>query len=145
MEKSSVLVVDNDEMVRLALTVYLNASQDFEVVGTADNGLEAVEQAIQLAPEVIIMEIRMPLMDGIEATRKIRQLMPDTAVVLLSDMDNFDAVRNGMNAGASVVFPKGNPIPELTAAIHSVSNIRRTDPLKAVPLNAQFPQQPDER
>jgi DNA-binding NarL/FixJ family response regulator len=123
-----ILIVDNDEMVRSALSDYLNALAEFEVVGTASNGQEAVKQASLLEPDVIIMEMVMPIMDGIEATQRIHEAIPWAAIILLSDFGNIDSVRNGLSAGASIVISKGNPMTELIQAIHAAWDSREYFP-----------------
>jgi DNA-binding NarL/FixJ family response regulator len=112
-----ILVVDNDEMVRQTLADYLCAIQGFEVVGAAGNGREAVELAAALLPEVVVTEMEMPVMDGVEATRQITRLLPGTAVILLSDFGDLGAVRAGLDAGALCSVRKGDPIVELSDAI----------------------------
>ena len=81
---TSVLLVDDHAILRDGLRALLESSPDFEVTGEASNGKEAVEEAQRKCPDVVVMDIAMPVMGGIEATRRIRQMCPDSHVLMLS-------------------------------------------------------------
>lgn len=99
MKKIRVLLVDDHHLFREGLARILNSQQEFEVVGEATNGLEAVEEARKLEPELILMDVGMPICDGLEATQRIKQELPDVAIVMLTVCDEneklFEAIRHG--------------------------------------------------
>ena len=94
-----VLLVDDQPLFRTAIASLVNAQDDFTVVGEAENGLIAVERAHELAPDLIVMDVEMPVMYGVEATRLLTEQMPGIRIVMLTVSDSeehlFDAVRNG--------------------------------------------------
>ena len=98
-EKTTVLLVDDHTLFREGMASLLSAQQDIEVVGEASDGLEALEKARELAPDLILMDIRMPRCSGLEATRLIKQELPHTRIVMLTvsedDQDLFEAVSLG--------------------------------------------------
>ena len=94
-----ILLVDDAALFRHAIAELANGQEDLEVIGEAENGREAIEQARELQPDLVVMDVQMPVMDGVEATRLIREQMPDVKVVMLtvSELDDhlFDAIRFG--------------------------------------------------
>ena len=94
-----ILLVDDTALFRMAIADLVNAQEGLEVVGEAENGLEAVEKARALKPDIVVMDVEMPVMDGVQATRLIREQMPNVRVVMLtvseSDEHLFDAIRFG--------------------------------------------------
>ena len=100
MDKIGVLIVDDHAVVRQGLRTLVELQEDLEVLGEAANGLEAVEQASQLLPDVVLMDLQMPEMDGIEATRRIRSLSPTTKVIILTSFAEDDNVFPSIKAGA---------------------------------------------
>jgi DNA-binding NarL/FixJ family response regulator len=118
----SVLVVDDQEMVRAGFTALLNAQADLEVVGQAGDGAEAVELAAELAPDVILMDVRMPVMDGLAATRRILAAgTPGPRVVMLTTFDLDDYVYAALRAGASGFLLKHSTPDELANAVRVVA------------------------
>lgn len=115
-----VLVVDDQEMVRAGFTALLNAQPDLEVVGQAGDGAQAVTLAAELCPDVILMDVRMPVMDGLAATRRI--LENGTArVVMLTTFDLDDYVYAALRAGASGFLLKHSTPGELANAVRVVA------------------------
>ncbi|PRY35582.1 response regulator transcription factor [Umezawaea tangerina] len=118
-----VLVCDDQALVRMGYTTILSSQPDFEIVGEAANGLEAVEQARRLLPDVVIMDIRMPLLDGIEATRRIAgPEVADRVRVLVVTTFNLDEyVYEALRAGASGFLLKDTPPEEMIAGVRTVA------------------------
>ncbi|MBV8196383.1 MAG: response regulator transcription factor [Candidatus Dormibacteraeota bacterium] len=112
-----VLVVDDQELVRLGLRHILEATDDIRVVGEAKDGLAALDAAERLRPDVVLMDIRMPRMDGVEATR----LMDGPRVVMLTTFDHDEYVVEALRAGASGFVVKDAPADELLRAIRVVA------------------------
>ena len=102
-----VVVADDHAAVRLGLADFLDAQHDLEIVGRAENGAEAVALARATSPDVVVMDIRMPELDGIEATRQIKQAQPDVGVLLLTAYEEDDLAVAGRDAGADGFFLKG--------------------------------------
>ena len=115
-----VLVVDDQPLLRTGFTMILAAEPDLEVVGEAGDGAEAVELAATLRPDVVLMDVRMPEMDGIEATRLIVGASPDVRVVVLTTFDLDDYVYASLRAGASAFLLKDAKEAQLVAAIRLV-------------------------
>ena len=117
-----VLIVDDEELVRTGLRMILEAEDDLAVVGTASDGQEAVSLVQQLAPDVVLMDIRMPRMDGLEATRRLFDADPPATckVVILTTFDVDEHVYEALRAGASGFLLKDAPARELVHAIRVV-------------------------
>lgn len=113
-----VLVTDDQALLRGSFTMLINSAEDLTVVGEAANGREAVEQAEKTRPDVILMDIRMPEMDGIEATRRIA---PTAKVLILTTFDLDAYVYAALRAGASGFLLKDTPPTELLAAIRTIA------------------------
>jgi DNA-binding NarL/FixJ family response regulator len=118
-----VLVVDDEALLRTAFSSLIDAEDDLEVVGEAADGRQAVESAHRLAPDVVVMDVRMPVMDGIEATRQITSSPgPDAPrVLILTTFDLDDYVFDALRAGASGFALKSRPLEELLSAIRTVA------------------------
>ena len=118
-----VLIVDDQTLVRAGFRMIIEAREDFEVVGEAGDGLEAVTLARQLRPDVVLMDIRMPVMDGVEATRILAGPNADPAqrVIILTTFDLDQYVYDALHAGASGFLLKDTPPAELIKAIHVVA------------------------
>ena len=119
-----VLVVDDQELVRAGFCVILDATEGISVVGEAGNGADAVAVAAAQAPDVVLMDIRMPGMDGLEATRQItrsRDPQSGPRVVMLTTFDLDDYVYEALRAGASGFLLKDAPRRDLIAAVHAAA------------------------
>ena len=114
------LLVDDQELVCQGLQAMLNLESDLEVVGIANNGQTAVQQVESLQPDVVLMDIRMPIMDGREATRIICQRFPDTKVLVVSTFDEDDYIAESIKAGAKGYLLKDMPVEELAQSIRLV-------------------------
>lgn len=101
MDKIRVLLVDDHPVIREGLSTILGTAADVEVVGEAGSGLEAIDKAREHRPEVLLMDIRMPELDGIEATRRIKSQFPTMSVIVLSTYDNDAYIVGAVSAGAS--------------------------------------------
>ncbi len=111
------LLADDHAIVREGLISLLSEAGDIEVVGEAANGREAVDQAYRLQPDVVIMDVAMPLIDGADATRQIKTRLPQTRVIALSMHEEPDAVEKMRRAGAEGYILKTAPSEELLGAI----------------------------
>ena len=116
-----VLLVDDHELVRQGIAAMLNSSGDVQVVGEAKTGREALEVARRQLPDVVLMDVRMPDMDGLEATRKLKEERPRTAVVMLTMHDNPAYLRDAVRAGAAGYLLKDVSKDELADAIRQVA------------------------
>jgi DNA-binding NarL/FixJ family response regulator len=114
------LLVDDQNIVRKGLKVLLEAQSEFEVVGEASNGREAIAQVESLQPDVVLMDVRMPEMDGVAATQAICQCYPHTRVLVLSTFDEDDYVSRAMQFGAKGYLLKDSQVEELAEAIRAV-------------------------
>jgi DNA-binding NarL/FixJ family response regulator len=127
--KVRVLVADDQRLVRDGIASLLSIQEGIEVVGTASNGEEAVEQALALKPEVALMDIRMPIMDGVEATRRIRRELPGCQVLMLTTFDDEAYVLDALSAGACGYLLKDIPAHDLASAIKAAhQGIYQLDP-----------------
>jgi DNA-binding NarL/FixJ family response regulator len=116
-----VVIVDDHPIVRAGLVALVDAADDIEVVGTASTGLEAVEVAERFAPDVVLMDLRMPELDGDEATARIVAANPATRVVILTTYESDDAILSAIEAGASGYLLKAAPEAELIAGVRAVA------------------------
>ena len=117
-----VLIADDQALMRAGFRMILEAEPDLEVVGEAANGREAVAEAGRLRPDVVLMDVRMPEMDGIEATRRLLDGNDDTKVVMLTTFDMDEYVYEALRAGASGFLVKDVPPEQLVAGIRSVAS-----------------------
>ncbi len=117
-----VLVADDQSMVRAGFRMLLSGEDDIEVVAEASNGIEAVEKAARFAPTVVLMDIRMPELDGLEATRRILAVDPDARVLVLTTFDLDEYVYEALRAGASGFVLKDDPPEQLLEAVRTVAS-----------------------
>lgn len=120
--KTRVLIVDDHQLFRDALTTLINGQIDMEVVGEAENGQQAVELARKLVPDVILMDVKMPLMDGAEATRQILADLPSMRIWALSIYAHDGFLSSMIRAGALGYILKGCEPEDIFTAIRSVQS-----------------------
>ena len=116
-----VAIADDHPAVRLSYAAYLSEVEELDVVGTVQNGREAVDLCRADAPDVVVMDVRMPVMDGIEATRLIKQDRPDTKVILVSAYEQQELIEAGRRAGADLFIVKGMSGAELATHVKGVA------------------------
>lgn len=121
LEKIRVMVVDDHPAFRDGLSRLLQEENDLEVVGQAEDGEQAVELAHNLKPQVIIMDVSIPKLDGIEAARQIKNGVPESAVLLISAYGDQSYILAALRVGAAGFLTKDAPIEELIKAVHLVS------------------------
>jgi len=112
--------VDDHAIMRDGVRALLSLQDDIEIVGEAADGREALTQALELRPDVVLMDIAMPGLDGLEATRRIARKLPATKVLVLTQHDNREYVLTAIKAGASGYVPKRALGSELVTAVHAV-------------------------
>jgi DNA-binding NarL/FixJ family response regulator len=115
-----ILLADDQALVRGGLRLILDAEPDIEVVAEAADGQEALARAIESRPDLVLMDIRMPVLDGIEATRRLLAAVPDARVLILTTFDLDEYVVDAFRAGASGFLLKTAPPPQLVAAVRTV-------------------------
>lgn len=125
-EKIRILVVDDHEIVREGLQTLLAEEAHIEVVGAATNGRDGLRMVASTRPDVVLMDLEMPEMDGVEATRRIRQMYPDVNVVVLTSFGDDQRVRDAIQAGAIAYLLKEILKPELMRAIELASQGKPT-------------------
>lgn len=119
-ERIRILAVDDQALIRMGFRMVLESEDDFEVVGEAADGAAAITEAGRLTPDVILMDVRMPGLDGIAATRGILQSLPDTRILVLTTFDLDEYAFSALRAGASGFLLKDAHPHELVAAIRAV-------------------------
>ena len=121
MKPIRILLVDDHGLMRLGLTTLMKYHKDLSVIGGADNGKEAVEQAKALKPDVIVMDLMMPVMDGVEATRRIQAEQPEIKIMILTTFGTSADVARAVRAGAVAALMKDTPNDELLNAIRAIA------------------------
>lgn len=117
-----ILIADDQDLIRESLKIVLDLNQDMEVIGVAENGRKVLEQLSKDLPDVILMDIRMPELDGVLCTKAVKEKFPDVKIVILTTFDDDEYVYYALKYGASGYLLKGCSVQELTAAIHTVMN-----------------------
>ena len=120
MSKTKVLLVDDHTIVRQGIKALLDTQEGIEVVGEAEDGREAIEKVKQMAPNVIVIDITMPNLNGIEATRQIKKINPEIKVLVLTVHDNEEYIHRILQAGASGYLLKESAVSDLVSAINAV-------------------------
>ena len=116
-----VLLADDQELIRQSLSFVMSKQEDIEMVGTAANGREALELVEEKQPDVVLLDIRMPEMDGVECTRRIKQEFPGIKVIILTTFDDDDYVFDALRYGASGYLLKGVSVDGLTNAVREAA------------------------
>ena len=108
---ATVLLVDDDAMYRRALGMFLDASYDIEVVADTGDGHEAIGLAERLRPDAVVIDVAMPGINGVEVAERIRTVLPEVAIVLVTGVDGGDERRRAQELGVGQLVPKGDPLP----------------------------------
>ncbi len=116
-----ILLVDDQVLFREALRTLLSVQEDFEVVGEATNGEEAIRLGLNLRPDIVLMDLRMPVLDGVSATRKMHTLLPACKIIVLTTFDDDEYVFDGLRAGAVGYLLKDTSSDKLFEAIHAAA------------------------
>ena len=135
-----VLLVDDQHLIRQGLKALLELETDLEIVGEAENGKEAIQVISQLEPDVVMMDIRMPVMDGVAATKEIQQNFSNIKVLVLTTFDDDEYVTKALQNGATGYLLKDTPSEEVAVAIRAVhKGYTQLGPGIAKKLLTQFP------
>ena len=121
MDKIKVLLVDDHTLMREGIRALLSTQKDIEIAGEASDGSEAIKKVQELSPDVVLMDVVMPGMDGLEATRRIKKKNPKVKVLVLTQHDNKEYILSAIKAGSSGYVPKKALSEELVSAIRAVS------------------------
>jgi DNA-binding NarL/FixJ family response regulator len=119
-----ILVVDDHPVVRHGVRTLLGSRSEWEIVDEAEDGIEAVEKADRLKPDVIVLDVSMPRMDGLEACRRIRKSVPKSEILIVTQHDSPQMMREALGAGARGYVVKANMARDLPAAVDAVSQHR---------------------
>ena len=121
MKSINVIIVEDQLLILNSLKIILNATEDIEVVGSALNGQEALQQIEQLQPDIVLMDVNMPVMDGLEATRIAKEKWPSVKIIMLTTMQTRESAIGALDAGAEGYILKAIDPMDLAAAIRLVS------------------------
>ena len=125
-----ILVVDDHPVVRRGIRTLLGGRAEWEIVDEAQDGVEAVDKANRLKPDVILLDVSMPRMDGLEACRRIRKNVPQSEILMVTQHDSPQMMREAIEAGAKGYVVKSNVARDLPAAVEAVSQHRLFTSLK---------------
>lgn len=120
MTKIKVLIADDHTVVRIGLRTLLSLAKDISVVGEARNGKQAVEETLRLRPDVVIMDLSMPKLDGVEATRRILAAAPSTRILILTSYGSSDGIAHALELGAAGAMMKTADDERIVSAIHKI-------------------------
>ena len=120
-DKIKVLIIDDHAILRMGLTALLNSKKDIEVVGDAANGTTGIRKAAKLKPDVVIVDLVMPDMDGVETTRQLLEKDPDAKVMILTTFGTADGISHALAAGARGAVMKNVEFSELVSAIRTIA------------------------
>jgi len=119
-ERDRVLVVDDAANLRELLTLLLEVEDDFEVVGTAADGRQAIDAAALLQPDVVLLDLAMPVMDGLQALPELRANLPHARIVIFSGFEHDALAEEAMQAGADAYIEKGTSVTQLVAQLREL-------------------------
>lgn len=122
MSKLNILIADDHTLVRMGLAALLNMQKDMSVVGQAKNGAEAVSETLRLRPDIVIMDLMMPVKDGIAATGEIKAALSDAKVIILTTYTTSDGIMRALDSGAIGAVFKSDANDELLTAIRAVAD-----------------------
>ena len=125
MNKIRILIADDHTIVRIGLKALVESEPDIEVVGEAEDGKDAVKKALELHPDVVIMDLVMPKLDGAEATHEINAKLPDTQVLILTTFGTSDGIAHALEAGARGALMKTTDDATIVTAIREVGRDSR--------------------
>lgn len=117
-----VLIADDQELIRHSLQIILGNQKDMEVTGSAENGIQVIREVRENKPDIILMDIRMPEMDGVKCTKIIKENYPEIKIIILTTFDDDEYVFSALRDGASGYLLKGIHMDELVDAIHKVNS-----------------------
>ena len=123
--KIKLLIVDDHELVRTGLATVLGFEKDIEIVGTARTGAEALEEAARTPPDVVIMDLAMPEMDGATATERLRELCPRARVLILTSFGTGEEIRRALDAGAAGALLKSVSNAQIASSVREIAAGRR--------------------
>jgi DNA-binding NarL/FixJ family response regulator len=121
MRKVRILIVDDHKGVRMSVRSLLECEQNFEVCGEAEDGAQGVNKAEELKPDVVVLNISMPVMSGVDAAPKIRRVSPHSKIVILSSHADHRLMQEARNVGAACYVLKGHAAQELVKAIYAAA------------------------
>jgi len=124
-QRSRVLVVDDAANLRELLTLLLELEDDFEVVGSAADGAEAIEASTRLQPDVVLLDLAMPVMDGLQALPAIRAALPDARIVIFSGYEHQALADEALQLGADAYIEKGSTVTQLVEHLRCLRNSER--------------------
>lgn len=117
-----ILIADDQELIRESLKIILDMNNDIKVIGLAEDGQKVLDQLEKTLPDIILMDIRMPEIDGVLCTKIVKEKYPDVKIIILTTFDDDEYVFYALKYGASGYLLKGCSVQELTSAIHTVMN-----------------------
>lgn len=134
-----ILLADDQSLFREGLRTLLSIEPSLEVVGEAADGTRAVEEALRLSPDLVLMDLRMPILNGVEATRQVREARPETRVLVLTTFHEDEEIFDALRAGACGYLLKDTPFKRLVEAIHAaVRGESVIEPSVATKVVAEF-------
>lgn len=139
MSKIKILIADDHSLMRLGLTALFSHQHDMEVIGEACDGMEAVRLAESLNPDIVVMDLKMPKLDGAEATRRILDVTPDAKVAILTSYGSSDDLVRAVANGAKAVMIKSDPIENIIDSVRKIHAGGEAFPREVLQLVAETP------